>query len=344
MKTKLRKTYNLIIGIIIVLMTFGFLYDQIFNRNDLKSVLEFFPLVSESKGFNLNITFILFLVFVNYLIESMKWQFFIGKLEKISLLNAYKAILTGTSISMFMPNRVGDYLGRVFILKKADRIRAILATIVGSMSQLIATILFGAASLALAYPQFVNMDEKLNRWMYAGLLILLVSITVLLVFAYLNFGIVSSLIKKISGKGYKKIKKYADVFSIYNASDLLYVLILSLVRYFVFSFQYVLLLWLFNIEISYLNAMMLIGLVYLGLTIIPTIALTELGVRGSVSIFVFSYYFQSVGYTNPQMELAVVSASSTLWLINVILPALVGTIFIFNLKFFRKTNNNAGLD
>jgi hypothetical protein len=325
-------------------MTFVFLYDQIFNSNDIQLIIEFFPEIVRADGFYFSISIVFVLLIVNYLFESIKWQFFIGKLEKVSLPNAIRAILTGISISMFMPNRVGDYLGRIFILKKANRIKAILATILGSMSQLIATILFGSVSVLFAFPKFMQMNDSFNKWIYALLLVVVVVGLSVIIFAYLNFGEFSLIIKRISGRGYRKIEKYAEVFSLYKVSDLSYVLLISILRYLVFSFQFVLLLWIFQVEISYFNAMMLIGLVYLGVTVIPTIALTEIGVRGSVSIFVFSYYFQNNAVADVNLELGVVSASTALWLINLVLPAMVGAIFVFGLKFFRKSPDNGSLD
>jgi|TARA_B100001964_G_C13941195_1_gene468998 hypothetical protein len=76
------------------------------------------------------------------------------------------------------------------------------------------------------------------------------------------------------------------------------------------------------------------------MTIIPTIALTEIGVRGSVSLFVFQHHFEKLGLWNSEIAIGVVSASSILWLINLIFPAIVGTIFVFSLRFFRKRNDN----
>ncbi|PLX08081.1 MAG: hypothetical protein C0598_12510 [Marinilabiliales bacterium] len=340
MKTKLRKSYNIIIRAFIIIMTFWFLYDQLFHSNDIQTVIDFFPKVTGSPGFAFKISALLVLLFVNYLLESYKWKYFIAKLEKVSLLTSYKAILTGISVSMFMPNRSGDYLGRVFILKKADRIQAILATILGTMSQLIATIIFGSIASIIAFPTVFNLEENLNSWLFAGLITVVIISLFTIVFAYLNFSVFSGIIKRISGRGYRKIKKYAEVFTLYSVRDLLFVLIISLMRYIIFSFQFVLLLWLFRIDIPYLNAMVLISLVYLGVTVIPTIALTEIGVRGSVSVFIFTYYYELMGVVNPNIELGVASASTVLWFVNLVIPAFIGAFFVFNLKFFRKTETN----
>ena len=344
MKTKLRKTYNLLIRVFIITMTFIFLYDQIFHSNDIQSVIDFFPQAIKSDWFVLQLILVVVLLFVNYLLESIKWKYFIDKLENISLLNSFEAVLTGISVSMFMPNRVGDYFGRVFILKKADRIQAILATIIASMSQLIATIIFGSFAEIIAFPKIFAIDNSLNFGLYIGFIIGVIVALFVIIFAYLNFSVFSGIIKRISGRGYRKIKKYANVFSLYSVKDLLFALIISLLRYLVFSFQFVLLLWMFQVEISYFNAMTLIGLIYLGVTIIPTIALTEIGVRGSVSVFVFNYYYESMGIINGSAELGVVSASTVLWFVNLVLPAAIGAFFVFNLKFFRKNSANGKLD
>ena len=325
-------------------MTFGFLYNEIFRKKDLSSVIDFYPEISTNQGFALTLVFVFLLLIVNFLLEAVKWRFFISPLEKINLWVSLKAVLTGVSVSMFMPNRVGDYLGRVFILKKADRLQAVISTIVGSMSQLITTLLFGSVALLIAFPKYLDLAEQINFWIYLGLWAVVVIGDFTIVFFYLNFGAFSAVIKRISGKGYEKIKKYADVFSLYKSTDMLFVLLISILRYFVFSFQFFLLLLLFKVEIGYFDAMVLISLVYLAMAIIPTIALTEIGVRGSVSIFIFSTYFSLLGKTAVNLELGVASASTTLWLFNLVIPAFVGAIFVFSLKFFRKNTGNGKLD
>ena len=322
------------------MMTFGFLYNEIFRKKDLSSVIEFYPEVSNNQGFFQILAIVFFLLIVNYLLEAVKWRFFISPLEKISLWNSFKAVLTGVSVSMFMPNRVGDYLGRVFILKSADRLQAVISTILGSMSQLITTLLFGSIALLITFPDYMDLNDQINVWLYSGLWAVVIVGDFTIVFFYLNFGAFSSVIKRISGRSYEKIKKYADVFSLYRTTDMLFVLIISILRYLVFSFQFYLLLLFFKVEIGYFEAMVLISLVYLVMAIIPTIAITEIGVRGSVSIFIFSYYLNLSGNIDMNQELGVASASTALWLFNLVIPAFIGAIFVFSLKFFRKSNGD----
>ncbi len=340
MIAKLGKTYNVLLRLTIVVLTFVFLYDQIFYRKDFQSIVDYFPQVSSGKYFYLLMVLVAMLLPFNLFLEIVKWKLLMSKLENVSFWNATKAVLTGISVSMFLPNRVGDYLGRVFVLKKADRLQAVLATVLGSMAQLLTTVLFGLAAALFFFPLYADMSASLNIWFYAGLIVLVLILASTFVFAYLNFAAFSEILKRVSGRAYNKISKYAQVFSWYSPAFLLKILGISIFRYLVFSFQFWLLLWAFQVPISYSTAMMLIGLIYLLMAVIPTIALTEIGVRGSVSLFVFALYFKPEGIWTENLGLGVASASTMLWVINLAFPALLGTLFVYSLRFFRKNNGN----
>lgn len=335
---KLNKTYNTLIRFAILVFTFYFLYEQLFYKHDLSSFLQSIEAVTQIKSFWILSTIVVLLLPVNLLLESWKWQFLMQKLEKVSLIRAFKAILAGISVSVFLPNRVGDYLGRVFILKKADRLQATLATILGSMAQLLTTILFGFISVAFFLSRWIKPDSSFNRWAFTGILFSLLFVGAILVFAFLNFSVFSVLLKKVSGRVYNKISHYTEVFSWYRASELFYVLAISILRYLVFSMQFFLLLRIFQIHIGYLHAMMVIGLIYLFMSIIPTIALSEIGVRGSVSLYAFGLFFGTT--LSEVMDGRIVAASSALWLLNLALPALFGLFFIFRLRFFRNNKSH----
>ncbi len=339
-KTKLSKTYNILIRLLIILLTFGFLYDQIFYRRNLEEIIDFIPAISGSSRFYSNLIFAILLIPLNQFLEIVKWKLLIDKLEKVSLWVATKAVLTGISVSMFMPNRVGDYLGRVFVLKKADRLQAILITILGSMAQLLITILYGFLALLFFFPWYYDMSSQFNVWVYSGLILMILMLTFVFVFAYLNFSGFSDILRRISGRFFNRIKKYTEVFSWYSSKNLLLILLLSGLRYVIFSFQFYLLLRAFNIPVNYYAAMVLVGLVYLLMTIIPTVALTELGVRGSVSLVLFSLYLEPLGLWSENTGIGVASAATILWLMNLALPALIGVIFVYSLRFFRSNNRN----
>jgi hypothetical protein len=338
MNTKLRKTTNTALKLLVVVLTFVFLYNQLVYRHDMDSIIAFFSLIWKKQSIVYYLVAVLVLLIANISIETYKWQLIISKLEKVSFLRAIKAVLAGMAVSMFMPNRVGDYLGRVFILKKADRLQAVLVTIIGSVAQLITTLLFGLVATLFYYPVIFDISQSFHGWIYSGLVLGNVITAFSFIFAYLNFNLFSLIIKRISGRGYLKIKKYAEVFSLYTSGELLNLLLLSMARYLVFSFQFYLMLKVFQIPVHYFQAIMLIGMVYLFMTVIPTIALTEFGVRGSVSLTIFQQYLVSIGSWNDSMSISVVAASSLLWVVNLVFPAAIGTMFIFSLRFIRRNN------
>lgn len=339
-KSKLRKSYNILIRLTIVVLTVYFIYDQVFYRKDLQAIIDYLPRIMYTQRFIFNLLVVVLLFPVNQLLEAIKWRYLIAKLEKITLWEATKAVLTGVSVSMFMPNRVGDYLGRVFVLQKANRIQAVLVTIIGSWAQLLTTIIYGCLALLFFLPWYWNMEISLTVWIYSGITFLIIILLAGLVFTFLNFASIADILLRISGRFYQTVERYSKVFSLYDKSNLLYVLMISVLRYVVFSFQFYLLLKAFHVPVNYYAAIILIGITYLMMTIIPTIALTELGVRGSVALFVFSLYLKPSGLWTEQVSTGVVASTSLLWLINLAIPALFGVLFVYSLRFFRKENDD----
>ena len=129
-----------------------------------------------------------------------------------------------------------------------------------------------------------------------------------------------------------KIHEYVDVFKKYNFSQLSITLLFSFFRYLVFSLQYYIILKAVGMDdFTLINGLRIISVIFLLNTLRPSIALLEIGIRGSVALFVFGLY---VGF-NSQYDTEILAASSFIWLINIILPALVGIIFVKDLKFFK---------
>ena len=135
----------------------------------------------------------------------------------------------------------------------------------------------------------------------------------------------------------EKTKDYFEIFSLYNKKELLNILILSFVRYFLYTFQFVLLIWAFKIPLNYFNAMIPISLTYLLMMIVPFITITEIAVRGSVSIIVFENWL-IMNNINSSLGMMIFSASSLLWIFNIAIPAVIGLFLTYRLNFFRNKN------
>lgn len=257
------------------------------------------------------------LLTLNWGLETFKWQILISKIEKISYLRAFKAVLSGVTISTLMPNRLADYLGRVLYLSPTKRLKAIFATLVGSFAQILITVLSGSAAF-LFYIQ--GFDD--SEYFFYVILFFVLGLNILLVLLFYNIGLLNRL---LPNRGfYKKIRQYVKVFDYYHSSGLTNILLVSLLRYGVFISQYVLLIWTFSVEIAFWQAISAIALVFLVQSIVPSIALADLGIRGATAIHFIGQYSQN--YTG------IITGAYSLWIINLVLPAIVGAFFILLIK------------
>ena len=79
MKTKVRKTYNYLIRILIIAATYGFIYKQLFRQRDLSATYNTFPDLFSSNWFIWMIIVVFLLMLLNWGIEALKWCFLIRK-------------------------------------------------------------------------------------------------------------------------------------------------------------------------------------------------------------------------------------------------------------------------
>jgi hypothetical protein len=322
-----KKTIGFLLKIGIVAFALFFLYEQLTAKSSIEQFNNT-DVLQQIKGHYSILIVIVLMMFLNWFLEALKWQFLIKKIEEISFSRSVRAVFSGITVSAFTPNRVGEYGGRVFCLEKADRIQAVFITIIGSMAQLITTIFFGSIGILLLpslMPEFTQI-LSLMEYSYPILVFVFLLLNSLLIFIYLNTSVLSLLLSRI--KFLNKYEKYNSVFSFYSAEELAKVLLFSVARYVVFTTQFFILLHVFGVVINYTDALVLIMTMLFVISVIPTIAITEIGVRGSVALFLFGLISSNT--------VGILSATFVMWIINLLLPALIGTAFIFTLKFFRK--------
>ena len=258
---------------------------------------------------------------INLSLEALKWQVAIAPLERIRFSVALRAVFSGLTVSVFTPNRIGEYAGRVFVLQQADRISATLLTIISTFSQLVVTLLAGTVAVFF----YRSGEEAITPWMAVPFLVLLPLLSLVFLLIYFRMDKLPALFEKLPLPA--NWKTYSASFHLLPASSLFTILLLATARYLVFTFQFYLLLKFFRVDISYTIALTCVAMLYLSMLLVPTITLTELSVRGGLAMAWFA------GYTDALQE--VVFASSLLWLVNLILPSLIGCFFVFKFKFFR---------
>ncbi len=331
---KVRKTLDIATRLLIATLSLSYIFYRIYEL-PAGQVSTFMNSVLSGDEVKYISLLLIFLMIINWGIESVKWKLLINQSEKVSFNNAYQAVLGGLAVSVFTPNRVGEFLGRVFILKRTDPLKAILLTIVGSFSQLLVTIVIGTIAYSVFAPRYLTNMIPGSAWLVNGFSITLITISLMMIFAFFNISVLHRISILIPAKYSEKIKNSIEAVATCPKQLLLKVVLLSTFRYMVFSTQFYLSIRLMGLNFTALQCMMVIPVIYLVLAAIPTVALTELGIRGSVSVFLFGMLAGANGL-DAAAALAVVSASTLIWLINIAIPSLAGVLVIFRLKFFRR--------
>jgi uncharacterized membrane protein YbhN (UPF0104 family) len=270
----------------------------------------------------------LVLVFVNWGIEALKWKASVAMIQPVSFWQAFKAVLSGVTFSVTMPNRVGEYLGRVLYLPEGSRLKTISVTLVGSFAQLLTTLFVGILGLIVLKKILLQTYPDLVIW-YQVALYSLIAIVLILALIYFNVSATVSIFNK-----WTPCQKYLYLVEALNSFDsklLVRILLLSILRYLVFIVQYILVFYLFEVNVSAFIIGWVMSVVFLAMAIVPSIALVEIGLRGEISLKLMGMFSGN--------SLGIGLTSITVWLINLVFPAIIGSLLLLNIKVFTRKGN-----
>ena len=289
-----------IIKFLIVLAAFYFIYHQLVYNNKLDWA-KFWAIVKEKQSV-LGILFLLSFSFANRYLEILKWQNLVSFIKPISIGVATKQVLGALTAGIFTPNGLGEYAGKALFFEKIKTKKIIFLNLLCNGIQLILTIVFGTIGLLLLGYTF---------WVVA---------IILLAF---GFWLLAHLTKKIKIKGYsieKLIQKINEIPKSIHKKNIL----LGVCRYLVFSHQYYFLFLVFDVDLPYITLMANITAVYFLASSLPSFQFLDFAVKGSVALF----FFGKLGVN----EWIVVFISTLMWFLNVVIPVVIGSYFVFKFK------------
>ena len=258
---------------------------------------------------NLKFNFLPFLFFLviipfNWYLEWTKWKIitaFNGLIEKeINL----KAFASGMISSFLTPSLSGNFIGRIFYYPLRYRVKLATQIFIANGSQFLVAICIGLVS-------FINVFQETPNAM-----VLMLIATIILFYVYAN-----TLIHLLNNNYLNKLEPF-----ILTVNIRLKFLFLSVLRYTVFIFQYLLVLWTFGLEPS-IEVFQLILIVFLFVTISPSIFFGKILLRESIAIGVFSLY-------NYDINIIAISSLS-IWLFSIFIPSL------FSILLIEKSKNHA---
>ncbi|SDC50038.1 lysylphosphatidylglycerol synthase domain-containing protein [Pedobacter soli] len=325
MTGKNKKILSLLIKAAIVLFAFWFIYHKLVAN---KNLSDFRTLLKDIDQLEITavIGLVVLLMFVNWLLEAAKWKYLMSHIEAISFYRAIESVFCGLTMAIFTPNRLGEYGGRVFFLSPRRRIVGVVAMSVGSIGQLVLTNVFGAIAACFFVYRFIPID----RVLFIAVVFLAVFFCLFFIVFYFNIKWLNGLL--LSFKFTRKYKKFYSILGRYRRKELLRIIGYCLARYLVFSSQYfILFIWLIP-GLHYADIVMMTCLLFLVQSALPSLDLFDVGIRSVTAVELFKHV--------TDQHVAVIACTASIWLINIIIPAILGAYFVFKLNFFGNLKSN----
>ena len=320
MKKQIRSLLPFLIKITIVLLTFWFIYRELSLPGAVDKWHSLVLTITKNGGL-ISFLVVFGMMGLNWALETWKWMFLCQKIEHINYQTAVCSLLAGLNLAIFTPGRIGEYGGRVMYLRPENRSRGSIAMLVGALSQMLVTLVFGLIGMLFFIHKYLRIAPIFYILLLSGTLVLIAG----LILSYFHVHWFNTLL--LTFPFLRRFENSLEVLRLYNGSELLQVVLLSLCRYLVFSHQYYVLLLVLNGSAPYFMCMVAISLIFLVQSILPSFALADLGVRGAAAAFFLVYVIGTVS------SIPILAAAFGVWLINIIFPAIIGLYFVLKLNF-----------
>lgn len=241
---------------------------------------------------------------LNWFLEVLKWQKLVQPIRQISLLESYIHCLSSLTVAVLTPNKIGEYGAKALYFKKAVWKHILVLNLVGNGCQFAVTLFFGAIGMFFLVQHF--SEHIASVVIFDGLIF----IGVVVLITLFSWNLLKS--------KYQTLKKVVPLASIQFTFNL------SFLRYLVFSHQFIVFLYLFGVEIDYFIFINLLFCMYVLASIIPTLALFDWAIKGSIAVWLFGF----VGVD----EFTILTISALMWLLNVAIPSVIGAFFVLKFK------------
>ncbi len=319
-----RKYLNLLIKIGIVALAMWFVVDKVNNQKNLR---EFQHLVGQIDPFTIRtvLVVVVLMMFLNWFLEVVKWRFLSRRIEKLRMWTAVKSVFCGLTWAIFTPNRIGEYGGRVMLLKPENRASGAVAMGVGLFAQLVLTSVFGALSIAWFVTKFIDTPTSVDFGIWLLAIIYALAFLVL----YFNVSWVDYLVGRI--KFLRKIKPFFAVLEDFTVKELAYVLWLSACRFAIFTSQYIILMLVILPELPLVSMVLMIFIMFFIQSAVPSLDIFDFSVRSFVASNLYAYI--------TTQEIAVMAIVSLVWFVNLIFPAIIGAFFVFNVNYISDSKS-----
>lgn len=304
---------NYAAGAIISLFLLWSIYGQI--RQQLTTLR---PIAWNQTGPNIYLVLCVILMFANTSLESFRWFLLTESVEPIGYPKALASYLSGIALSIVTPNRIGEYPARIFFLGRPNTFGYINVSVLSVMAQLSSVYIFGCAGLVYYNIAFPSTAAK---FALAGCIV----VNIFLAVVYWRFEAWLPTFERI--RWLRKFSIYGRLLNRMTFHRQIVVLTISLLRFIIFSAQYLFLLAWMNVTLPVAGGFCMAALFFWVMAVIPSIAITELGIRGQVSLYIFHHFSANT--------IGILCATTGIWMLNLIVPSIIGSILILKMKILR---------
>ncbi|MFB5945661.1 hypothetical protein [Albibacterium profundi] len=314
--------YLLKTGIFVLVVWYSY---RLLTRND--ALRDFTQLIHSisSAVIWFTITTVVVLMSVNWFLEALKWRYICCQFQPIRLRMAVESVLCGLSWAVFTPNRIGEYGGRVLFLRPRKRVFGVIGMLIGAVSQMVITNVLGSIAICWFVGQFIEVEG----WLYAVICLFGFIYMLFFLILYFNISLINRWLLKI--RFLRKYKRFFDLLLRYNKKELWTIFVYSAGRFVIFTLQYCILIQILLPEIPVIQMVLLIFILFFVQSALPSLDLFDVGVRGITA----SYFF---GFITDEI-VAVMAITACVWFINLIVPAIIGSFFVFKINFFGSRNH-----
>jgi len=292
------------------------IYRQVTQKDDFTTQWEGFK-QHFREGNHLLLVAVLLMAPLNWMLEAAKWHQLLTKIQRVPYPRALASTLTGIAFAIVTPNKIGDFAGRILYISNKNKLRAAIATLISNLSQTLVTYSFGIAGLIyfnIAYP---------GAWQRLALAAAVLSASLLLV---LYFRIDRIATWADGRKWLRRVIVSVRILKRYSRKDLLQLLGISFLRFCVYNLQFLVLANVFGAGIPWASGFLVSGLMFWLITVIPSIFVADLGVRGYIANLIF------ISTSIALNSVSILAASYMIWLLNLILPAVIGSLLIVTIR------------
>lgn len=249
------------------------------------------------------------LLIFNVYCEAKKWQIAIDPVHNMGIKKALDSVLFGNTLGIFTPAKTGEYGGRMLYLDRGEHVDGALANLHCSLAQNSINLLAGSMCFGLND----RFNTLINNNLTLGIVTFSLLLTLIMLIVYFNLEKFGEYISGLSGMRKFFIKGNQDSL---RSQHKWKVLQWSVLRYGVYGLQYILICHMFEFDLKMGILISGIGVIFLIQSLLILPPLMSIIARGETAVLIWSLFAVSID--------KILMAAGTLWIINVLLPAVAG--------------------